>query len=384
MAIEKAQAEPLEKLRQRRSSKWTTYPPDVLPLWVAETDYPLAPAIASALHAAVDRNDTGYVGRTTDVADAFAGFTARHWGWQVNPRRTLTTTDVSVVIVESLRALIEPGDGVIITPPVYPPFFDLIPEAGGKVVEVPLVDSGTRWSLDLEGIERAIAWGAKGVLLCNPHNPLGLVHSREQLTALAEIVERYGAFVVSDEIHAPLVHGDAVFTPYLSVPDAAEHAIAAHSASKAFNLAGLKCALFVTEGDRMTAVVRGLWGEVRSRTGHFGRLATAAGYADGDDYLAGVVAAIEDNRLLLTTLLEEHLPLAKYRQPKASYLAWVDLGAYEEQLTDDPAKVILSKARIALSAGGGFGAQGRGHVRINLACAPEVLTEAIQRVAALV
>ena len=126
------------------------------------------------------------------------------------------TTDVSVVIVEALRRLIPPGGGVIITPPVYPPFFAFVPEAGGTVVEVPLLDDGAAYALDLAGIDRAMGAGARGVLLCNPHNPVGLVHSREQLAELSAIVARHGGFVVSDEIHAPLIHGGHALHP---VPD---------------------------------------------------------------------------------------------------------------------------------------------------------------------
>jgi cystathionine beta-lyase len=292
-----------------------------------------------------------------------------------------TTTDVSVVIVESLRRLIEPGDGVIITPPVYPPFFEFVPEAGGTVVEVPLADDGDTWSLDLDGIDAAFAAGARGILLCNPHNPLGLVHSRAQLEALAEIVERHGGFVVSDEIHGPLVHTDAAFTPYLDVSAAArEHGIAAHSASKAFNLAGLKCGLFVTAGERMRALLRSLPEEVVYRTGIFGLIATRVGLAEGRDWLDGTIAAIEQNRRLLTELLAEKLPGARYREPRASYLAWLDLNAYG--WGEDPARVLRRKAGVAMSNGPRFGAQGRGFARLNIACSPELLTEAIDRLAA--
>jgi cystathionine beta-lyase len=249
------------------------------------------------------------------------------------------------------------------------------------VVEVPLADDGDSWSLDLDGIDAAFAAGARGILLCNPHNPLGLVHSRAQLEALAEIVERHGGFVVSDEIHGPLVHTDAAFTPYLDVSAAArEHGIAAHSASKAFNLAGLKCGLFVTAGERMRALLRSLPEEVVYRTGIFGLIATRVGLAEGRDWLDGTIAAIEQNRRLLTELLAEKLPEARYREPHASYLAWLDLNAYG--WGEDPARVLRRKAGVAMSNGPRFGAQGRGFARLNIACSPELLTEAVTRLAA--
>jgi len=376
-------AEPLDRLRRRTSEKWGAHPSDVLPMFVAEMDYPLAPAIAAALHEAVDLGDTGYVNpRDVRAAEAFADFARDAWGWSPDPARMGIATDVSVVIVETLRRLAAPGDGVIITPPVYPPFFDLVPEAGARVVEVPLRDDGTAYSLDLAGIDRALAAGARGVLLCNPHNPLGLVHSREQLAELSRIVARHDGFVVSDEIHAPLTHPGVDFTPYLSVSDAArEHGVAAESGSKAFNLAGLKAAFIVAESERMTELVRGLPEEVTFRTGHFGLMATRAGFADARDWLAGTVAAIVENVELLEAQLAEKLPGVRVRRPAASYLAWIDLSALG--WGDDPAEYVLERARVALSNGPDFGREGRGFARMNLACAPELVVEAVDRMAAL-
>lgn len=371
-------AEPLDRLRQRTSEKWRAYPADVLPLFVAEMDYPLAEPIAAALHAAVDRSDTGYVGPERGMESAFADHARASWGWEVDQGRVRTTTDIGVVVVEALRRLIAPGDRVVITPPVYPPFFSYVPEAGGVVQEVPLVDDGASWTLDLEGLERAFADGARALLLCNPHNPLGLVHSREQLQAVAQLAERYGASVVSDEVHGSLTHRDAVFTPFLSVSDAARRVgVAAHAASKAWNLAGLKCAFFVTDGDAMAAMVRDLPVEVEERTSLFGRIATEAAYREGGPWLEGALDAIEVNRRLLAELLAEHIPEAVYRAPHASYLAWVDLRALG--WGDDPAERILADAKVALGNGPAFGREGTGHVRINLACSPEVLTEAVTR-----
>lgn len=195
----------IEELRIRTSEKWREYPDDVLPLFVAETDFPLAPTITAALDRAVRAGDTGYVASRTPLPRAFAGFAGRRYGWEVDPGRIRMTADVSMGIVEILRAVIAPGDAVIVNPPVYPPFYDLVTEAKGVVARVPLRDTGRAWELDLVGIERALAAGARAVLLCNPHNPTGTVHSRESLAKLATLAARHGAVVISDEIHAPLV-----------------------------------------------------------------------------------------------------------------------------------------------------------------------------------
>ena len=376
------QADPLEVLRRRTSVKWRSHPDDVLPMFVAEMDFPLAPAIKAALIEAVERGDTGYIdAQDTRAADAFCDFASDAWGWRPSPDRMTTTTDVSVVIVEALRRLIAPGDGVIVCPPVYAPFFDLIPEAGGAVVEVPLLDDGTRYELDLAGMERALAGGARAVLLCNPHNPVGLVHSREVLERLAEIVERHGASVVSDEIHAPLVFSGRTFTPYLAVSEAARsHGIAAQSGSKAFNLAGLKTAFFVAGSDRMADLIRELPEEVTFRTGQFGLIATREGFASSRDWLRSTVSTIEEGLDLLRRELARELPAVRLREPDATYLAWLDLSALG--WGDDPAQHALAHGKVALSNGPVFGAGGAGHVRMNIACAPDTIVEAVRRLAA--
>jgi len=382
MTASPLQALPIERLRERTSTKWRAYPADVLPLFVAETDFPLAPAITARLRAAVEIGDTGYTPPKPGIAEAYAGFARRRYGWEIDPAHVRSTGDVVMGLVEILRATISLGDRVVITPPVYPPFYDLIPEAGGVVETVPLLaDAG--YTLDLAGIEAALAGGARAVLLCNPHNPTGTVHSRETLAELAEIAARHGAIVVSDEIHAPLVHAPATFTPFLSAsPVAASVGYAVASASKAFNLAGLKCALISTAADHTRRVVQGLPKEVEWRTGHFGALAGVAAFSpESDEWLDALLAALDANRHLLADLLAEHVPAARYAIPDAGYLAWVDLSGLG--WGEDPAERILTEARVAVHHGPTFGDEGRGFVRVNFGCSPEVLREAIERIGEL-
>jgi cystathionine beta-lyase len=373
-------ADPLSLLRERTSMKWRSYPDDVLPLFVAEMDFPLAEPIADALIAAVRRSDTGYVAPNNGLAEAFVAFARGRWGWLVDPTHVASTTDVSVAIVETIRRAIEPGDQVVINPPIYPPFFELVPEAGGRLLEVPLLHGETGWMLDLEALERAFAAGARAYLLCNPHNPLGHPHSVEDLQAVAELAARYGVTVISDEVHAPLTHADGVFTPFLSVsPEAAEHGICVTSASKAWNLAGLKCAVMVTASERMRRLVAGLPQEVNWRTSQFGLIASIAAYREGEPWLDGVISALQDNRALLAELLDAQLPGVVYEQPQASYLAWLDFSALG--WGDDPSVTALDRAKVALSPGPAFGTPGRGFVRLNFGCSPEVLGEAVSRLA---
>jgi len=375
-------AEPLDVLRMRTSSKWRSFPPDVLPLPIAEMDYPLAEPIARALHAAVDRSDTGYSSGSRPVAEAFQVFAAERLGWDVDPARVTCTADVSLGNVEVLRRVTKPGDGVIITPPVYHPFFDLLPEAGTTVVEVPLaggIDEG--WSLDLDGIDTAFEAGARAMLLCNPHNPTGTVWDAATLAALAEVAARHDVTIVSDEVHGPLAQPATPYTPFLTVSDAArEHGIAVTAATKAFNLAGLKAALIVTASERGDRVRAAMPYEVEWRMSQFGAIASIAAFREGGHWLDGVLASLDDNRRLLADLLAEELPEARYRIPDATYLAWIDLGRLG--WGDDPAAYALEHARVALANGPMFGASaGRGCARLNFACSPEVLDEAITRLA---
>jgi cystathionine beta-lyase len=267
---------------------------------------------------------------------------------------------------------------------VYPPFFDLVEEAGAEIERVPLRDNGAGWELDLDGIRTAFAAGATAILLCNPHNPTGTVHDRSALAALAELADEFGASVVSDEIHAPLAQPGTGFTPFLSVNDAAQRVgYAVVSASKAFNLAGLKCALMVTADDATTAVVRALPVEVEWRTGQFGLLAAVAAFSEESDaWLDGLLHTLDENRVLLARLLAQHLPGARYRLPDAGYLAWIDLT--DLGWGDNPARRILREAKVALHYGPAFGDEGKGHVRLNFGTSPEIMTEAIERIAALV
>lgn len=374
---------PLDQLRRRSSTKWRTYPDDVLPLFVAETDFPLADAITERLREAVELGDTGYTPPDPGIRRAFAAYAQRRFRWTVQPARVRSTCDVMMGVVEILRAVLAPGDRVVVTPPVYPPFFDCVEEAGGVVERVPLVDVDGTWILDLPGIEQALAGGARAVLLCNPHNPTGSVHSRAALAQLAQAAAAHGAVVVSDEIHAPLVHPGVAYTPFLTAsPLAAEVGYTVTSASKAYNLAGLKCAVMVTASEQTDSVVRALPPEVEWRTGLFGALTAVAAWDPASDaWLDALLVALDENRHLLARLLAEHLPQARYRLPAAGYLAWVDLRDLD--WGDDPAGRILREARVALNRGPTFGAEGRGHVRINLGCSPEVLTEAVLRIAAL-
>lgn len=367
----------LEELRGRRSAKWTYYDPDVLPAWVAEMDFPLAPPVAEALRAAVDRSDTGYAHPAAlGLGEAFAGFAERRMGWTVDPEQVIPCNDVVAGLRDLLRVIVEPGAGAVITPPVYHPFFSLIPEAGCELVEVPLIEGR---ELDLAGIERAFASGSQAILLCNPHNPTGVVYGREQLIELAELAAEHDAWVLSDEIHAPLTLPGAQHVPFATVSDAAaSRGICLISASKTFNLAGLGCAQIVTAAEPAREAAARLSSGAR-HCGHLGAIATVTAYRDGDEWLDAVLEVLDGNRSLLAGSLLRDIPEIAYRQPEAGYLTWLDCTQLE--LGGDPAAPILEHGRLALSPGPQFGQGGEGFLRLNIGTSPALVEEAVRRIA---
>lgn len=367
---------PEPDLRRRRSQKWVAYPEDVLPLFVAETDVLLAPAIRDRLTAAVADGDTGYFAEIERLAEVCARYYSR-FGYDVPAASVVPVNDVGVGVRESLARTLPAGSGVVITTPVYMPFGPWIQRVGMTPVPVALLDhDGQDPRLDLEGIERALADGARGVLLSHPHNPTGVLHSARELAALADLAAAYDAVVVSDEIWAPLALPGVDFQTFLAVSATArEVGLAVSSASKAFNLAGLKCA-FVINGNPERFEVRR--SALSGAVGHFGALAAEAALTGSLDWLDQLRAALAANLDLLDRLLAEHLPRARWRRPDAGFVAWIDLRAYPG-LGDDPAAAFLDEARVALSPGPAFGSQGKGFVRINFACSEEILIEAVVR-----
>jgi cystathionine beta-lyase len=362
----------LDELRARQSVKWGRYPPDVLPAWVAETDFPLAPAVRAVLENAVARDDTGYAS-SRGLADSFATFAAARFNWTIDPDRTLLVADIMSGVAEVLRALTAPGEQVVVSPPVYQPFFTVVRDLGREVVEAPLLPS---WRLDLDALEHAFAGGARAYLLCNPHNPTGTVFTRDELAAVAELAARYRVLVISDEVHAPMTLPGASHTPYLTVAD---DGLALASASKAWNVAGLKCALIVAGSEESADELGRVPGHVSYHAGHFGVLAAIAAFNDDESWLDALVAHLDLQRDRLAELLAAELPKVELVRPQAGYLAWLDCR--ELGLGDDPSAAFLERGRVALSPGPSFGAEGNGFARLNFATSGAILTEAVVRMA---
>lgn len=368
----------LSDLIGRRTLKWQAYPADVLPLWVAEMDTGLAEPVQAAMVEAVRRGEIGYPsGR--DYPEALAGFAVDRWDWAFDPDTARHTTDVMTGVAHLVRYLTPPDAVLVIPTPVYPPFLALpaVTERAARLV--PLAEDGR---LDLPAVGDAFAAvRADGqppvLLLCNPHNPTGVAHTRTELEQLAELAAEHEARVVVDEIHAPLVHPGSRFTPYLSVPGA-EQAYAVHSASKAFNLPGLKAALIVPGVAAVDELTARLPPTLDFSASSVGMLAHAVALREGRDWLDAHLDGLAQNRALLGDLLADRLPAVRWRAPEATYLAWLDCRALA--LESDPAEVFLERGRVALVTGQAFGPEGADHVRLNFATSTAIITEAVERI----
>lgn len=374
----------LAELHKRTSEKWSTYPPEVLPAFVAEMDFPLAPPVRAALLTALDNSDCGYAG-TQDLGAAFAEFAAQRFGWNVDAGSVFGIPDVMAGVAAGLRALTKRGDGVVINPPVYPPFFEVIRTIERSIIEVPLLHApGTaEWTMDFDALEKAFADGARAFLLCSPHNPVGRVWLKSELQRIEELARRYGVTVLADEIHSPLTIPAIEFVPYLTVAKEQQPSLSLCSASKAWNIAGLKCGVMVTGSDDIRKTLQAALGaiptEVRWRIGQLGARASAAAFREGGSWLDALRAYLERNGLLLARLLSELIPKARYSPPQATYLAWIDCG--ELGLGENPARLFLERGRVALEPGRNFGKPGSDFVRLNMGTSSEILTEIVQRMA---
>jgi len=375
----------LAELATHHSEKWRTFAPDVIPLPVAEMDFPVAAPIREFLHTMVDNSDMGYLGPIPELGTSFAAFAATRWKWTVDPTHVRAATDVGVGVVEILRVFTNPGDSILISSPVYQNFYTWINETKVKSIDVPFIhkpsdDVSLAWSIDWEGIEKAYSSGIKIHLLCSPHNPNGRVYTREELTKFVALAAKYNVIIISDEIHSPLEYSEHPFVPILTLGEEAEnHCVVVTAASKGWNIAGLKCAIIVSGGKAMHEKLNALPPALHYRASLLGAFATSVAFDKCVPWLDTVIEQLDHNRHLIATLIAEHLPEVIYNLPQHSYLAWFDLSALN--LGDQPTAVILEKTNVAFNAGHIYGAQWGQFARMNFATSPEIITQAITQMA---
>ncbi len=368
-----------EEARRSLLLKWGAVEPDVLPCWVAEMDYALAPPVAEALQRAVHDQVTGYPDMENNqvLGEALAGFARRHWGWQVDPLLVQPVSDVTAGIRVALDVLSDPGP-MVLPVPAYHPQLDVAGLTGRARVDMVLDPDATEARLDLSRVRQLLSEGARTVLLTQPHNPWGRVFTRAELEALRDLVVEHGARVISDEIHAPLVLPGAEHVPYLSLEGTADHAVTVLAASKAFNVPGLRCAQIVAGNAETMQRLRDVPLARNDSWSPLGVIAAQAAYARGDAWLAALVERLDQQRSLLTELLRAHLPEVRMRPLEATYLPWLDARAYGFA---DPTQVALERTRVLASPGHLYHPGLEGHTRLNIATSPERLTEIVQRLA---
>ncbi|TXS69591.1 aminotransferase class I/II-fold pyridoxal phosphate-dependent enzyme [Streptomyces sp. me109] len=369
----------LADLRSKQGIKWRRYPEDVLPLWIADMDAVPPTAVVDAVNEALGRGDTGYPPFDPAFAHAWDHFASLRWGWRVDPDRTLVVPSVLTGITETLKVITAPGDAVVVNSPGYGPHLSIIRGLGRRPVEVPL---GPGHRIDLDALRAAFSDGAGGgrpgaLLLCSPHNPTGTVHTAAELTAVAELAGEFGVRVLTNEIHAPLVPAGARHVPYLSVPGS-DDAVSVFSASKGWHLSGFRGGLLAWGADSGPDMRRIPMDMLHELSG-IGVIAQTAALNHGIGWLDHLLVGLDENRRLLAELLADRLPEIRHRQPEGTYLAWLDCR--ELNLGDDPAAAFLERSRVALTPGPEFGRGGEGHVRLNFATSPEILTDAVHRMA---
>ncbi len=372
----------VDELRARTSGKWRMYPSDVLPAFVADMDFKVAPAVQAALTHLTDAHDYGY-GQLTDASalfEAFSTWMARRHNWRPDPTLTHANADVVQGLVAAIVAFSEPGDGIIVQTPAYPPFLRYTAATGRRLVENPLVDDGTRFVVDVGGLER-IAAEASVLLLCNPHNPTGRVFERAELENIAAIAATHNLTIVADEIHADLVYPGATHIPMETIAAAAERTVTLTSATKGFNIAGVRASVahfgnlaLKEKFDRMHPE------RLLGAPSRFGIAATIAAWCDADAWLDAVMLYLDRNRRRVAEWaagagLGHHLP-------ESTYLAWMDCRSLDVSKNGTPQQHFLEHGKVALSEGLDFGEPGRGHVRLNFATSAEILEDILGRLSA--
>jgi cysteine-S-conjugate beta-lyase len=372
-----------EEMRRRGSYKWTLPGPGGYGAGVAEMDFGAAPAVVDALARLSADEAFGYLPdpMAGALARSCAGFQHRRYGWALDPEQVRHVPDVIRGLEAAITQFSRPGSPVIVPTPAYMPFLAVPGQLGREVIQVRMIDDGTGFfTLDLDAVDAAFRAGGDLFIFCNPFNPLGRVFTVPEMTALTDVVDRHGGRVFADEIHAPLVYEPGRHVPYASTsPTAAAHTLTATSASKAWNLPGLKCAqIIITEPDD-----RRRWDEIAiltaRGTANPGVVANTAAYEAGEPWLAEVLAYLDESRTLLAELLAEELPGVRYRPPDGSYLGWLDCRDLDPRAS--PGQLILERSRVLVVDGPAFGDGGAGSVRLNFATPQPVLREIVERIA---
>ena len=358
---------------------------------ISDTDFRTAPSITKALAERVKHENWGYLDMPQSFIDTIISWNKRHYGIEIDPKRMLLSTGVHPSIVSALRAFSPAGSKVLVLTPTYDGFFGDITAAGCVREECPLKYVDGRYQVDLAALDRQITGETKSLILCNPNNPTGNVWSPEELTAVGELCTRRGVAVLVDEIHCDFVTKGQKYTPYslLSNRAVVMNSITFKSASKAFSLSAMKCGwMFSDNGDYMARIAAtGHSGDINT----LGVVAAQAAYSGGEDYLSQLVAYIDGNHDFVESFVRSEIPLLRYQKPEGTYLAWLDVSRLIDKLgftskgnTTPEQQVqsfLVKEAKVQINAGSGYGLNGAGHMRMNIATSRRTLEMALNHIA---
>ena len=376
----------LDRVRNRPGIKWERHGNDVLSAWVADMDVEVPDFIKQAVIERIEVGGLGYgfYDEPIPVLEAFKSRMNTAFGWNVEIEDVMRVHDVIQGLEWVLHTLTPPGSEIVVQTPVYPPFYSSVEGIGRKWVANPLLESEKGWALDFDHLaEVAKGDNVSALLLCHPHNPCGYVMTPADLAQIVEIADANNLLVISDEIHCDLVYSPHRHVPMASISElAAQRTVTLTAATKTFNMAGLRMAFIHSSSRHYSPQLKEIRPRMIGGINGLGQVATVAGWEKGDAWIAELVAGLDHNRHLLAELLREHLPEIRYRPPQATYLSWLDCR--ELDLGDDPAETFMSRGKVALNSGLDFGIEGTGHVRLNFATSPEMLTMVVERMASAV
>ena len=373
----------IEALRARRATKWTKYPETIIPAWVADMDFAVADVIQESIVELVKHRDYGYCARTGEVSleQAFADRMRERFGWQPDPELVQPTSELIQSVYCAMAAFSEPGDGIVIQTPIYPPFLVVLDQLDRRLIDNKLRDDGTRFVLDVEGLRKSVDAGARMLLVVNPHNPSGRVFERDELLALGELAVERDLVIVSDEIHADLIYDGRTHIPMGSLsPEIAARTITITSATKSFNIPGLRCSVMHFGSAQLREhfhkrIPPRMLGQVNV----VGIDATVAAWRHAQPWLDAVMVRLAANRERVARFAAAELPNIRHYSPEGTYLAWLDCRALD--LPTSPFQFFLEEARVGLNEGADFGIHGVGHVRLNFATSEAILDEVLNRMA---
>lgn len=370
-----------DKIIDRRSSdsiKWNLFDADVLPLWVADMDFPSPPEVINALRNRIDHRLFGYTKTQESTRRSVQKWMLNRHGWKIETEDILMIPGVVQAFNVAAAAFSQPGDSVLIQTPAYHPFFDIRSNVNLKQSISPLLtDSNGCYRLDSPSFKNALLPGTRIFMLCNPHNPTGRVFSKSELLSIAQSCQQNNTIICSDEIHSDITYSGFKHTPIGSLsPEIAQNTVTLVSTTKTFNLAGLKSSAVIIPNPRLRELFsRQLSGFVGS-VNILGETALSAAYDNGSEWLEQLLCYLENNRQFLLEFISSELPLVDIYPPEGTYLAWLNCSNLD---LPNPGEFFLNKARVGLNSGEWFGVDYSGHVRLNFACPLEILAEALDR-----